>query len=136
MCYYRGGYKMKIQAYMGGNGTGEGTHISLYHVLCKGDNDDSLHWPFLQHVKFTLQPQSNNVKPLIKTITDSEEVRSQPTNIECFGKPPPEGNTGRGFTECFSHNTVSTGYIKDNAIEIYITVDEGTQVIASYTFIC
>ncbi len=39
------GYKMCLAVDANGWGT-EGTHVSVYVCLMKGDNDDSLSWPF------------------------------------------------------------------------------------------
>ena len=51
------GYKMCIRVDANGNGTGEGTHVSVFVCLMKGDNDDSLTWPFTGTVTFELLNQ-------------------------------------------------------------------------------
>lgn len=47
----RYGYKMCLRAYLNGDGTGRGTHLSLFFVLMKGPNDALLRWPFNQKVR-------------------------------------------------------------------------------------
>ena len=37
---------MSLKVYPAGNGTGKGTHVSIYGYLMKGDYDDELNWPF------------------------------------------------------------------------------------------
>ena len=39
-------YKMCLKVYCGGVGAGKGTHVSMYACLLKGEDDDSLEWPF------------------------------------------------------------------------------------------
>ncbi len=50
-----GGYNMCIEVYP--NGPGTGTHVSVYTRLIEGSYDDSLSWPFLGTVTFTLLNQ-------------------------------------------------------------------------------
>lgn len=51
------GYKMQLLLYPNGAGSGENTHISLYHSVIKGEYDALLTWPFKTAVKFTLIDQ-------------------------------------------------------------------------------
>ena len=51
------GYKMQLLLYPNGAGSGENTHISLYHSVIKGEYDALLSWPFKTAVKFTLIDQ-------------------------------------------------------------------------------
>uniref|UniRef100_A0A8C6XGE7 TNF receptor-associated factor n=1 Tax=Naja naja TaxID=35670 RepID=A0A8C6XGE7_NAJNA len=44
------GYKMCLRIYLNGDGTGRGTHLSLFFVVMKGPNDSLLRWPFNQKV--------------------------------------------------------------------------------------
>ncbi|KAJ8797567.1 hypothetical protein J1605_017299 [Eschrichtius robustus] len=50
----RYGYKMCLRAYLNGDGTGRGTHLSLFFVLMKGPHDALLRWPFNQKVREAL----------------------------------------------------------------------------------
>ena len=51
------GYKMCLRVDANGWGAGEGTHVSAGAYLMKGDNDDSLSWPFTGSVTFELLNQ-------------------------------------------------------------------------------
>ena len=44
------GYKMCLNVYPAGAGTGKGTHVSMFGNLMKGDYDDELNWPFTADV--------------------------------------------------------------------------------------
>ena len=46
----RTGYKMCARLYFNGDGMGRNTHLSLYFVICQGDFDGLLKWPFKQKV--------------------------------------------------------------------------------------
>uniref|UniRef100_A0A8C5RL20 TNF receptor-associated factor n=1 Tax=Laticauda laticaudata TaxID=8630 RepID=A0A8C5RL20_LATLA len=53
------GYKMCLRIYLNGDGTGRGTHLSLFFVVMKGPNDSLLRWPFNQKVTLMLLDQNN-----------------------------------------------------------------------------
>uniref|UniRef100_H3ANY5 TNF receptor-associated factor n=1 Tax=Latimeria chalumnae TaxID=7897 RepID=H3ANY5_LATCH len=53
------GYKMCLRIYLNGDGTGRGTHLSLFFVVMKGANDALLRWPFNQKVTLMLLDQNN-----------------------------------------------------------------------------
>ncbi|XP_015687145.1 TNF receptor-associated factor 2 [Protobothrops mucrosquamatus] len=53
------GYKMCLRIYLNGDGTGRGTHLSLFFVVMKGPNDPLLRWPFNQKVTLMLLDQNN-----------------------------------------------------------------------------
>ena len=47
-------YRMCVRVYLHGDGTGKGTHISLFFVLMSGEHDALLQWPFRRNVTVTL----------------------------------------------------------------------------------
>ncbi|XP_066057482.1 TNF receptor-associated factor 1 isoform X2 [Chamaea fasciata] len=53
------GYKVCLRVYLNGDGTGKGTHLSLFFVVMKGDYDALLPWPFRHKVTFMLLDQNN-----------------------------------------------------------------------------
>ena len=52
-----GGYKMCLRVDANGNGDGEGTHVSVFAYLMRGDNDANLKWPFKGTIKVSLLNQ-------------------------------------------------------------------------------
>ena len=50
---HNNGYKMCLNVCVGGDGNGEGTHLSVYLYLTKGPHDDNLKW--LLKVKFIIK---------------------------------------------------------------------------------
>ena len=52
-----GGYKMCLSVDANGQGKGQGTHVSVFVHLMRGDNDDNLKWPFKGTIKVSLLNQ-------------------------------------------------------------------------------
>lgn len=50
---------MCLRIYLNGDGTGRGTHLSLFFVVMKGPSDALLRWPFNQKVTLMLLDQNN-----------------------------------------------------------------------------
>ncbi|XP_067397896.1 TNF receptor-associated factor 1 [Emydura macquarii macquarii] len=53
------GYKVCLRIYLNGDGTGKGTHVSLFFVVMKGEYDALLPWPFRHKVTFMMLDQNN-----------------------------------------------------------------------------
>ena len=69
------GYKMCIYVITNGHGDAKGTHVSVYVYLMKGDNDDSLSWPFTGTVTIELLNQledKNHYKVTLPFLADTE----------------------------------------------------------------
>ncbi len=74
-CTSESGYKMCIEIYTNGNDEAKGTHVSVFACLMKGDNDDSLSWPFTGTVTFELLNQledKNHIKNTVPFPADNE----------------------------------------------------------------
>ena len=55
-----GGYKMCLNVEPNGDGSGRGTHVSVYILLMKGDNDNNLKFPFKGRIVVSLLNQLEN----------------------------------------------------------------------------
>ena len=66
------GYKMCLRVDANGEGDGEGTHVSVYTHLMRGEFDDLLKWPFQGHVVLQLCNQLDNRRHRGHTISFSE----------------------------------------------------------------
>lgn len=58
----RCGYRLCARAYLNGDGSGKGTHVSLYFVVMRGEFDSLLPWPFKQKVTLMLLDQTGKKK--------------------------------------------------------------------------
>ena len=54
------GYKMQARMFLNGDGIGQGTHLSLFFKLLRGDYDSLLPWPFQQKVTLVLLDQDGH----------------------------------------------------------------------------
>jgi len=54
------GYRMSLQVYANGHMEGNGTHVSVFASIIKGDYDSELKWPLVGKIKFTLMNQQED----------------------------------------------------------------------------
>ena len=117
------GYKMCICVYANGEGTGKGTHVSVFAHLMKGDNDDSLTWPFTGSVNFELLNQLEDKNHHTYTLgpfpADSEASKRVVEG---------ERGIGRGYAQFFSYNELDYNsdnncqYLKDDTLIFRVSV--------------
>lgn len=116
----RSGYKLSARAYLSGDGTGLGTHLSLYVVLMRGDFDSLLPWPFRQTVTLTVLDQSTARNHI------SESFLPDPASSS-FSRPVSDTNVASGFPCFVSHGNLeapkNAAYVKDDTLFIKIKVD-------------
>ena len=112
------GYKLKLHMIPNGNGHGAGSHISVFIVVMKGENDAILSWPFYERVTFTLIDQQENPNSRENIVMS---FKANPENKYCFGRPVKDVNSGHGFTKFVSHDKLrERRYIVDDTIFIQV----------------
>lgn len=117
----RNGYKMCARIYLNGDGNGRNTHLSLFFVILRGENDALLRWPFRQKVTFILIDQS--LSESRENVYDA--FRPDP-NSSSFRRPVSDMNIASGLPVfCPLGKLMSSDheYIKDNTMFIKIIVD-------------
>lgn len=116
--FYIFGYKLKLLFYPIGDGHGSGTHISIFIVLMKGENDAKLPWPFDRGGSFTLIDQQENLK---NRENIAMSFKANPEMKECFGRPMIDNDKGCGFPTFVSHDKLrERRYIVDDTIFIQV----------------
>ena len=115
------GYKFKVVVFPYGNGSGEGSHISVYIRLLPGEYDALLKWPFEGEITLSLLDQSTETRQR-RHITQSF---SPDPNWKSFQRPTKTTNTlGFGYPQYMSHRGLeSSSYVKENCLFIKATVD-------------
>ena len=117
------GYKMCICVYANGFGDGKGTHVSVGAHLMKGDNDDSLSWPFTGTVTFELLNQledDNHYKETL-TFTADNDVSERVVDGE--------RGVGWGYHKFISHADLThdlltnTQYLKDDTLIFRVSAE-------------
>ena len=112
----RNGYKMCIRAYLNGDGTGEGTHLSIFFVLMRGEYDPLLQWPFDHKVSLILVDQDQK-KHLVQTFKPNIQSSS-------FQKPKSDMNVASGCPEFAKLSVLDNpSYVKDDVMYIKAVVD-------------
>lgn len=111
------GYKMCLRIYLNGDGTGRNTHLSLFFVVMKGNNDALLRWPFNQKVTLMLLDQ-NNREHVIDAFRPDVSSSS-------FQRPISEMNIASGcplFCQV-SKLEGKNSYVRDDTIFVKVIVD-------------
>ncbi|KAF3820898.1 hypothetical protein GH733_011051 [Mirounga leonina] len=113
----RYGYKMCLRIYLNGDGTGRGTHLSLFFVVMKGPNDALLRWPFNQKVTLMLLDQNNREHVI-------DAFRPDVTSSS-FQRPVSDMNIASGCPLfCpVSKMEAKNSYVRDDALFIKAIVD-------------
>ncbi|XP_073746148.1 TNF receptor-associated factor 2 isoform X3 [Callorhinus ursinus] len=113
----RYGYKMCLRIYLNGDGTGRGTHLSLFFVVMKGPNDALLRWPFNQKVTLMLLDQNGREHVI-------DAFRPDVTSSS-FQRPVSDMNIASGCPLfCpVSKMEAKNSYVRDDAIFIKAIVD-------------
>ncbi|KAL2086998.1 hypothetical protein ACEWY4_018057 [Coilia grayii] len=116
----RSGYKLSARLYLGGDGPGRGTHLSLYLMLMRGDFDSLLPWPFQQPVMLSVLDQNGTRNHTTVGFTPDPENDS-------FHRPRGETNKAAGYPQFVSHANLEAPknavYVRDDTLFIKIQVD-------------
>ncbi|XP_031434231.1 TNF receptor-associated factor 2 isoform X2 [Clupea harengus] len=112
------GYKMCLRLYLNGDGTGRGTHLSLFFVVMRGKYDALLKWPFSQKVTLMLLDQNNR-----EHIIDAFRPDTSSTS---FQRPISEMNIASGcplFCPLAKLASAKNSYVREDTIFIKAIVD-------------
>ncbi|KAM5202766.1 TNF receptor-associated factor 5 isoform 2-T3 [Hipposideros larvatus] len=115
----RCGYRLCARAYLNGDGSGKGTHLSLYFVVMRGEFDSLLQWPFRQRVTLMLLDQSGKKNHIVETF------KADP-NSSSFKRPDGEMNIASGCPRFVAHSMLENAkntYIKDDTLFLKVAVD-------------
>ena len=109
-----GGYKMCLNVDANGCGKMEGTHVSVFVCLMKGEFDDDLTWPFNGDVVIQLKRKYLRKRELILSL-DSDDGKM-------VSKPTTERNNSIGYIAFISHRDLYTGnYLMNDKLTFCIS---------------
>uniref|UniRef100_I3K617 TNF receptor-associated factor n=2 Tax=Oreochromis TaxID=8139 RepID=I3K617_ORENI len=124
---HRYGYKLQVSAFLNGNGSGEGSHLSVYIRVLPGEYDNLLEWPFSYKVTFSILDQSD---PSLSKPQHITETFNPDPNWKNFQKPCSSRNSldestlGFGYPKFISHEEIKKrNYIRDNCIFIKASIE-------------
>ena len=110
-----GGYNMCISVDANGDGTGKGTHVSVYTKLLEGRYDDQLHWPFLGTVAYALLNQLADNKHHSRVSVYGTDYNMQVGSSKGYGKFLPHSS--------LSHDpATNTQYLLDDTLYFRVSV--------------
>ena len=118
-----GGYKMCLGVSARGAGSGKGTHVTVGVYLMRGEQDDTLSWPFTGTVTVQLVNQlsngCDNIEGLVKFANQDESVGERVTSGE-------RTKQGLGNLTFITHSqlecvTDTTQYLMNNCLLLKIT---------------
>ena len=126
------GYKLRLQLYPNGDGTAQGTHMSLYIVIMRGEYDAILKFPFPYKFIFALLDQTNNQRHIIETFTPDP-------NSTSFQQPRSDMNLASGITKFIPLKLLekeNNPYIHDDTMFIKVMVDFENISSDLFTHVC
>jgi len=101
---------MCTRAYLNGNGTGEGTHFSIFFVLTRGKYDLVIQWPFYHKVSLIKMHLVQTFKPN--------------TQSSSFQRPKSDMNVASGCSEFAKLSVLDNpSSVKDDIMYIKAVVD-------------
>ena len=126
-CTHPQGYKMCLTVDANGNGDGEGTHVSVFAYLMRGEFDDLLKWPFRGHVVIQLCNQLQDKYHCGYTIDFSET-----TDAKCISRVTAGDRavSGWGWPTLIPHDdlnfnpTNNCQYLKNDCLHLQIVAVE------------
>ena len=106
----RHGYKLCLRIYLNGDGSGQGTHVSFFITLMKGEFDPLLPWPFKQSVSLSLLAQDGMSRDITQSFKPDEDSSS-------FQMPKSEMNVASGCPQFCSLTVLDNpAYVKNDTI--------------------
>ena len=85
------GYKMCLSVYANGSGKGEGTHVSVFAYLMRGEFDDHLKWPFQGYITVTMLNQLEDNNHTAKNIKFTDVTEAKYIGRVTDGERAPSG---------------------------------------------
>jgi len=117
------GYKLQASLFLGGNGGGEDTHLSIYIKVLPGDYDSILKWPFRHTISFTLLDQNPDRNSAVNIVESFIPDPNWP-NFQRPSQYEDPDQLGFGFPKFVPHGMLNIrNYIKDDTMFIKIRAD-------------
>ena len=116
------GYRMCLRVIINGTGQGEGTHVSVFLYLMKGNYDSNLQWPLIGSFEIALLNQKMDGEHSVNNpIKFTEKTPSAIANKVSARQPDEIARDGLGRNEFISHKdlnkeTPDCQYLKDDCI--------------------
>ena len=116
-CTHHEGYKICLGVYPNGYGSGKDTHVSVYVFFVRGENDDSLKWPFRGVITFQLLDQVYGTDHIVYSViydySTDNRVCSRVQDSD-------RAEYGRGPHKFVAHGELSPKYLQNDSLKFQI----------------
>ena len=109
------GYKMCLRVFANGVGSRQGTHLTVYVCLMRGEFDEQLKWPFRGNISIRLVNQEEDQDNIVKTIKFTESI----SQIHCQRVKTGEPSSGCGCS-FLPLTELQPKYLKNDCIKLCI----------------
>ena len=124
-----GGYKMCLDVYANGIDDGEGTHVSVFVYMMKGEFDSHLQWPFKGEVEVQLVNQREGGEHLEEAIIEiTDEAMDDDDYVDNFSRVMMgvKSTSGFGYTTLISHTDLykpeeGKEFLKNDTLKFRVT---------------
>ena len=117
------GYKFRLNVCPNGDGTGSGTHLSVYGQLMRGEYDNELEWPFKGDIRVELLNWRADKNHHSRTIYFNRYI--DPDRKHSSRVTDRETATGYGNPQFISHTdlppTTNTEYLHDDYLKLRVS---------------
>ena len=122
---HNGGYKLCLRVCANGDDVGEGTHVSVFLYLMKGENDDTVTWPIKYKCTITLLNQLKDEGHYLDTIDCTTDEADDVNSRVLSGK---SSTRGWGIPQFIPHDQLDFGgeacqYLKDDSLYFRVQVE-------------
>ena len=117
---YENGYKLRLEVYPNGNDEGNGSHVSIFICLLKGEYDDNLKWPMNITIQLTILNWCKDDTHIMKSFSISD------TRVTSSNE---EANDAWGLSQFCTHSTLltaseATKYVEDDCMRISLNITQ------------
>ena len=115
------GYKLCLLVLANGYGTGEGTHVSIFTSLMRGEHDQHLPWPFRGELTIELLNWREDESHYAMTLPITADCGFVRVTDRQYGTP-------YGWHQFISHSslfynpTTNTEYVRDDCLQLRVSV--------------
>ena len=111
------GYKFLLRVAPNGDGSGRGTHVSVYVSFMRGEFDDFLKWPFCGVISIRLLDQIQGERHATRTVPYNDSQDDRVSGRVTKGE---KGNKGRGHAKFIAHSELEPTYLQNDTLMFQI----------------
>lgn len=111
------GYKMQLCVRVHGDGSGKGSHVSVFLSLLKGEFDDQLKWPFRGSITIQLLNQENDSQHYVDRINYPDGI---PDQMSCRVMDEKRSTKPWGKVKFIAHKDILPTFLKNDCIKFCV----------------